>query len=66
MTARDLAHYRAGLRHAAEMALLTALALELRDDVNAIRQLAAIEALRGFAEGLKAQATAEKVEGALP
>lgn len=59
MTARDFAHYRAGLRQAAEMALLSALALELRDDAGALRQQAAIEALRGLAEGLKAEAATE-------
>jgi len=66
MNGRDLAHYHAGLRYAAEMALLSALALELRDDASAIRHQAAIEALRGFAEGLKAQAAPERAEGASP
>ncbi|KQQ04514.1 hypothetical protein ASF56_12255 [Methylobacterium sp. Leaf122] len=62
MTARDLAHYSAGcldgLRQAADAALIAALTLEMRDEASAIRQQAAIEALRGLAEGLKAEAQA--------
>lgn len=60
MNAPGIALYAAGrmdgLRQAADTALIAALALELRDDANAIRQQAAIEALRGLAEGLKAEA----------
>lgn len=55
MTARELAAYRAGLLRAANIAQIAALTLELRDDADALRQRAAIEALRGLAEGLKAE-----------
>ncbi|WP_331287650.1 MULTISPECIES: hypothetical protein [Methylobacteriaceae] len=40
------------------MAIIAATEIELRDDAGKLRQLAAIEALRGLAEGLKAEATA--------
>lgn len=63
MTPRELAAYRAGLRQAAEWALVTALSLELRDDAGELRQRAAIETLRGFAEGLKADTIHRPVEG---
>lgn len=55
MTPRELEAYRAGLRHAADMALISALTLELRVDGDRLRQRAAIEALRGLADGLKAE-----------
>lgn len=55
MTPRELAAYRAGLRQAADLALVAALTIELRDDAGDLRQRAAIEALRGLAEGLKAE-----------
>nr|WP_137831790.1 hypothetical protein [Methylobacterium sp. L1A1] len=55
MTDRELAAFRAGLKHAADLALIAALELELRDDGGQLRQRAAIEALRGLAEGLKAE-----------
>lgn len=61
MTTRELAAYRTGLRQAAEHALITALSLELRDDARDLRQCAAIEALRGLAEGLKAEASHQSV-----
>lgn len=57
MTPRELAAYRAGLRQAADLALVAALTIELRDDAGELRQRAAIEALRGLAEGLKADTT---------
>lgn len=56
MTPRELEAFRAGLRHAADMALVSALTLELRADGDRLRQRAAVEALRGLAEGLKAEA----------
>jgi hypothetical protein len=56
MTKREHAAYHAGLRQAADMALVAALTLEMRADGAEIRQRAAIEALRGLAEGLKAEA----------
>lgn len=57
MNGRELAAYHAGLRQAADMALIAAMELELRDDAGKLRQRAAIEALRGLAEGLKAEAS---------
>ncbi|MFY9292728.1 MAG: hypothetical protein WAP03_18840 [Methylorubrum rhodinum] len=65
MTERELAAFRAGVRYAADMAHVLALALELRDDAGAIRQLAAIEALRGLAEGLKDEARPPAANDAL-
>ncbi|MER2253418.1 hypothetical protein ABS772_26185 [Methylorubrum podarium] len=56
MTQRELEAYRAGLRHAADMALISALTLELRAVGERLRQRAAIEALRELADGLKAEA----------
>ena len=58
MSPRELAAYRVGLCQAADMALIAAMELELRPDAGKLRQQAAIEALRGLAEGLKAEATA--------
>ncbi|KAB7785979.1 hypothetical protein [Methylorubrum populi] len=58
MNPRELAAFRAGLLHASHMALIAATEIELRDDAGKLRQRAAIEALRGLAEGLKAEATA--------
>ncbi|CAO4151602.1 hypothetical protein [Methylorubrum extorquens] len=57
MTDRELVAYRAGLKHAADMALIAAMELELRPDAGKLRQRATIEALRGLAEGLRAQST---------
>jgi len=65
MTDREPAAFRAGLKHAADMALISALAIELRDDAGEVRQRAAIEALRGLAEGLKASTQPAPSEGAL-
>lgn len=53
MTSSELAAFNAGLRHAIGMAQLAALQIELRPGAGHIRQRAAIEALRGLAEGLK-------------
>ncbi|KQO92253.1 hypothetical protein ASF33_17050 [Methylobacterium sp. Leaf92] len=58
MSPRELAAYRVGLRQAADMALIAAMEFELRPDAGKLRQQAASEALRGLAEGLKAEATA--------
>ncbi|KQT58240.1 hypothetical protein ASG52_22600 [Methylobacterium sp. Leaf456] len=64
MTHRELAAFRAGLQQAAEHALISVLTIELRDDAGEIRQRAAIEALRGLAEGLNA-ALAERLIAAM-
>ena len=61
MTASELAAFHAGIRHAADMALASALMLEIRDDGRQIRQRAAIEALRALAEGLKESAKGSAV-----
>lgn len=53
MTPTETAAFNAGIRHAAEMAQLAALQIELRPDAGHIRQRAASEALRGLVEGLK-------------
>lgn len=53
MTPNETAAFHAGIKHAAEMALIAALHIELRPDADQVRQRAAIEALRGLAEGLK-------------
>lgn len=58
MSPRELAAFRAGLLHASHMAIIAATEIDLRDDAGKLRQRAAIEALRGLAEGLKAEATA--------
>lgn len=63
MTPRELAAYRAGIRQAAEWALVTALSLELRDDAGELRQQAAVAALRGLAEGLTADTTRQTARG---
>lgn len=55
MNARDLAIFRAGISHAADAAIGAADVMERREGANDLRQRAAIEALRAFAEGLKAQ-----------
>lgn len=54
MTSSEIAAFNAGIRHASDMALLAALTIELRSDADQVRQRAAVEALRGLAEGLKA------------
>ena len=59
---REQAAFHAGIRHAAEMAQLAALNIELRPDAGHIRQRAAIEAMRGLAEGLKSMADAPTME----
>lgn len=58
MSPHELAAFRAGILHASHMALISATEIELREDAGKLRQRAAIEALRGLAEGLKSEATA--------
>lgn len=53
MTPSETAAFNAGIRQAIAMAQLAALNIELRPDAGQVRQRAAIEALRGLAEGLK-------------
>lgn len=66
MTTRELAAYHAGMRQAAEHALIAALALEIRPDGADLRQRVAIEALRGLAEGLRAEARPARPADGLP
>ncbi|GJE57308.1 hypothetical protein [Methylobacterium thuringiense] len=58
MTQRETAAFNTGVAHAAEMARIAAVTIEIRDDARAVRQQAAAAALRGLAEGLKAAVTA--------
>lgn len=46
--------FKAGIRSAIEMAQIAAITLEVRPDANDMRQRAAVAALHGLAEGLKA------------
>ena len=62
VTPSERAAFAAGVQHAADMALASALMLEIRDDGRQIRQRAAIEALRALAEGLKDQASTSPAE----
>lgn len=55
MNARDLAIFRAGIRSAASAAIATADVMEQRQGGHELRERAAAEALRGFAEGLIAE-----------
>ncbi|MCJ2121042.1 hypothetical protein [Methylobacterium sp. J-077] len=53
-TARDIAAFNAGIRAAREAALIVAVTLETREGATCVRDRAAIQALRGFADGLDA------------
>ena len=59
VTPGELAAFASGVKHAADMALVTAITLEVRPDAHHVRQRAAIEALRGLAEALKASPPAD-------
>ena len=61
MTPADLAAFHAGLRHAASLAQIAALTLEIRPEAADMRQRAAIEALRGLADGLKGDAGESRI-----
>ncbi|WP_238232486.1 hypothetical protein [Methylobacterium thuringiense] len=56
MTPHERAAFHAGIAHAAEMARIAAVSIEIRDDARAVRQQAAAAALHGLAEGLRAAA----------
>lgn len=62
MTSTELAAFHAGIRHAADLTLATAMTIEVRPDANQLRQRAAVEALRGLAEALKEQASTSPAE----
>lgn len=61
MNPHELAAFRAGLLHASHLALIAVLTIELRDDAGELRQQSAVAALRGLAEGLKADTTHQPV-----
>lgn len=54
MTPRERAAFAAGIEHARQMALIAAVTIETRDDAGEVRQRAAVAALQGLAEGLRA------------
>ena len=54
MTAREEAAFRAGIRTAVDMALAAAVTIQIRDDAREVRQRAAVAALQGLGDGLKA------------
>ena len=54
MTPREIAAFNAGIRAAREAALIVAITLETREGSTCVRDRAAIQALRGFADGLDA------------
>ena len=53
-TARERAAFTAGIEAARQMALTSAVTIEVRDDAREIRQQAAAAALHGLAAGLRA------------
>lgn len=54
MTSREQAAFNAGIQTARQMALTAAVTIEVRDDAGDLRQRAAVAALQGLAEGLRA------------
>ena len=62
MTDSELAAFQAGIHHAADLALITAMTIEVRADAHYLRQRAAVEALRALAEALKEQAATRPIE----
>ena len=54
MTSREQAAFAAGIETARHMALTAAVTLEVRDDAREVRQQAAVAALQGLADGLRA------------
>lgn len=63
MTPREHAAFNAGIAHAASLAQIAAVAIEIRDDARKVRQQAAIEALRGLADALKDAVADERSRG---
>lgn len=53
MTPREQAAFKAGVETARQMALITAMTIETRDGAGAVRDQAAVAALRGLADGLR-------------
>ena len=54
MTPREIAAFNASIRAAREAALIVAITLETRESATCVRDRAAIQALRGLADGLDA------------
>ena len=54
MTPHEIAAFNAGIRAAREAALVVAITLETREGSTCVRDRAAVQALRGFADGLDA------------
>lgn len=54
MTPRERAAFNAGIETARQMALITAMTIETRDGSGIVRDQAAVAALQGLADGLKA------------
>lgn len=54
MTPHEQAAFNAGIETARQMAMTAAVTIEVRDDAGEVRQRAAVAALQGLAEGLKA------------
>jgi hypothetical protein len=52
MTTRKIAAFNAGIRAAREAALIVAATLEARESATSVRDCTAIQAWRGFADGL--------------
>ena len=53
MTPREIAAYNAGVEAVRQMALTTAVTIEVRDDASRVRHQAAVAALQAPAEGAK-------------
>jgi len=54
VTAREQSAFAAGVEAARQMAMVAAVTIEVRDDAGEVRQRAAVAALQGLADGLKA------------
>jgi hypothetical protein len=54
MTRREQTAFAAGIETARQMAMAAAVTIEIRDDAGELRQQAAVAALQGLADGLKA------------
>ena len=66
MTPRERAAFNAGIEAVRQMALTTAVTIEVRDDAGCVRHQAAVAALQALAEGardLMLQGEAEAGEG---
>lgn len=62
MTPRETTAFHAGIAHAASLAQIAAVSIEIRDDASHVRQRAAVAALQALAEGLREAARAKPPE----